>query len=112
MKDFAAYQGNYEMYGSRDASREAFKQGLIKDGHIWMEMIKSRNKSSHTYNENTSEEIVADVVNHYINAFMEFKENLGTVLIIINYCTVGMPESQLNQALERIGMANILKNRK
>jgi len=76
MKDFAAYQGNYEMYGSRDASREAFKQGLIKDGHIWMEMIKSRNKSSHTYNESTSEEIVADVVNHYINAFMEFKAKM------------------------------------
>ena len=76
MKDFAAYQENYEIYGSRDASREAFKQGLVNGGHIWMKMIESRNKTSHTYDEETAEEIVLDVINSYIVAFVEFKAKM------------------------------------
>ena len=76
MKDFAAYQGNYEIHGSRDASREAFKQGLVNDGHVWMKMIESRNKTSHTYDEETAEEIVSDVINSYIVAFVEFKAKM------------------------------------
>ncbi|WP_291368720.1 nucleotidyltransferase substrate binding protein [Cyclobacterium sp.] len=43
MKDFFFYQGNPEIHGSRDASREAFKNGLIEDGEIWMDMIKIKN---------------------------------------------------------------------
>lgn len=44
MKDYLTYQGNFEIRGSRDATREGFSMGLISDGEIWMEMIKSRNQ--------------------------------------------------------------------
>ena len=50
MKDFLLEIGDVTLYGSKDATREAFKTELIKDGDVWMEMIKSRNKTSHTYN--------------------------------------------------------------
>ena len=43
MKDYAEYQGNSSVGGSRDAAREAFQLKLIMDGEIWMDMIKSRN---------------------------------------------------------------------
>ena len=58
MKDFAEFQGNFNIKGSRDASREAFKMKLIQDADSWMDMIKSRNDTTHTYNEETAEEIV------------------------------------------------------
>ena len=58
LKDYFEYQGNSDITGSRDATREAFNRGIIQDGEAWMEMIKSRNKSSHTYNEDTAKEIV------------------------------------------------------
>ena len=48
MKDYFEYQGNTSITGSRDAAREAFQNGLIEDGHQWMEMIKSR-KSIFSY---------------------------------------------------------------
>ena len=54
MKDFFVWQGNTAITGSRDATREAFAKGLITDGEGWMEMIKSRNHTSHTYNEETA----------------------------------------------------------
>ena len=49
MKDYAVYQGNSNVGGSRDASREAFQMNLVTDGQVWMDMISSRNKTSHTY---------------------------------------------------------------
>jgi nucleotidyltransferase substrate binding protein (TIGR01987 family) len=54
MKDYFEYQGNTTITGSRDATREAFQKGLIQDGAQWMEMIKSRNQSTHAYNESTA----------------------------------------------------------
>jgi nucleotidyltransferase substrate binding protein (TIGR01987 family) len=41
LKDFFAYQGNTGLTGSRDATREAFRHGLIEDGEEWMEMLQS-----------------------------------------------------------------------
>ena len=36
MKDYAAFQGNSNVGGSRDATREALQLLLISDGNIWM----------------------------------------------------------------------------
>jgi len=76
MKDFFAYQGNSAIHGSRDAGREAFNANLIKDGHIWMDMITSRNKTSHTYDEETVEEIYTNITEQYLYAFVEFKNKM------------------------------------
>lgn len=77
LKDFFYYQGNTEIRGSRDAAREAFKAGLITDGEVWMEMIVSRNKTSHTYDESTADEIIGNVVNKYIISFNALDEKLS-----------------------------------
>ena len=55
IKDLLEYRGNSSMYGSRDADRLAFKFGIIENGEIWMDMIKSRIQSSHTYDEKIAE---------------------------------------------------------
>jgi nucleotidyltransferase substrate binding protein (TIGR01987 family) len=72
MKDYAEYQGNFEIKGSRDATREAFQMKLITQGEVWMDMILNRNKSSHTYNEETANEIYLKILNEYYPAFLEF----------------------------------------
>ena len=72
MKDYFAFQGNQSITGSRDAVRESFNKGLIADGEGWMEMIKSRNQSSHTYNQNVAEEIVDKIVARYHALFCGF----------------------------------------
>lgn len=74
MKDYAEYQGNSNVGGSRDATREAFQLNLITNGQVWMDMISSRNKTSHTYNEATANEIYAKILNDYFPAFLEFKK--------------------------------------
>lgn len=69
LKDFLEYRGNRDIYGSKDATREAFKLGLIENGEIWMDMIQSRNKTSHTYNEETVKEIVTAIDADYFDEF-------------------------------------------
>ncbi len=55
LKDYLTeYGGMVGLIGSRDTTREAFRRDLITEGEIWMEMIKSRNLSSHTYNQDTA----------------------------------------------------------
>ena len=73
MKDFLSDIGDVKLYGSKDATREAFKAELIKDGDVWMEMIKSRNKTSHTYNEGTAQEIYFKILHEYHAAFLKFQ---------------------------------------
>ena len=73
MKDYAAFQGNSNVGGSRDATREALQLLLISDGNIWMDMIQSRNKTSHTYNEDTANEIYGKIIHEYFPVFLNFK---------------------------------------
>jgi nucleotidyltransferase substrate binding protein (TIGR01987 family) len=70
LKDFLEQKGSLEMFGSRDVIKEAFKLGIIKEGEIWMFMIKSRNLTSHIYDEKTVDEIVDRIITLY---FPEFK---------------------------------------
>lgn len=79
LKDFLNYKGNKEIYGSKDAAREAFKYGLIKKGEIWMDMIVSRNNSSHTYNEETAKGIITAILDKYYQEFVELKQTLSVL---------------------------------
>jgi nucleotidyltransferase substrate binding protein (TIGR01987 family) len=74
MKDYALYQGNSEVGGSRDAIRYAFSAKLISNGDLWMDMIKSRIKTTHIYNEETANEIYFKIINEYHSAFLKFQE--------------------------------------
>ncbi|MBW2369889.1 MAG: nucleotidyltransferase substrate binding protein [Deltaproteobacteria bacterium] len=79
LKDFLEYSGQSDIYGSRDAFRKAFQLGLIKDGENWMDMLTSRNKTSHTYNEETAREICEAVFNVYYGLFMQLKAKLASL---------------------------------
>ncbi|GAB3659829.1 nucleotidyltransferase substrate binding protein [Echinicola sediminis] len=74
MKDFFKERGISEIYGSKDATREAFSTGLISEGKIWMDMIQSRNKTLHTYNEETAQEIFSKILDEYYPEFIAFRK--------------------------------------
>jgi nucleotidyltransferase substrate binding protein (TIGR01987 family) len=73
LKDFLENRGVQNLYGSKDTSREAFKTGLIENGNVWMEMISSRNQTSHNYNEETVSAIVDAIINSYYAEFERFQ---------------------------------------
>jgi nucleotidyltransferase substrate binding protein (TIGR01987 family) len=60
----------------RHAVREAFNKGLLTDGEGRMEMIISRNKTSHTYNQAVANDIVDKIVGQYIPCAHEFSHHM------------------------------------
>ncbi|MBE0504086.1 MAG: nucleotidyltransferase substrate binding protein [Desulfuromonadales bacterium] len=79
IKDLFEAQGEMSVMGSRDAFRLAFKRGLIEDGETWMEMIKSRVLTSHTYNEDIADEISSKIVTLYYPEFVRLQQRLATL---------------------------------
>ena len=69
LKDYQEDKGIVGLLGSKDASRSAFKNGLIENGEAWMEMIKCRNLSSHTYSSDIANEIVNKVIDLFYPEF-------------------------------------------
>jgi nucleotidyltransferase substrate binding protein (TIGR01987 family) len=67
------------LYGSKDSSRAAFKAGLIANRSVWMEMIESRNLTSHTNNEETAAAIAAAVSDKYAAEFVLFREKMESL---------------------------------
>ncbi len=65
LKDYLIDMGYTELMGSKDTLRQAFQLGIISDGETWMEMVKSRNLTSYTYNQDTAESIEEDVITTY-----------------------------------------------
>ena len=79
LKDFLEARGLKDMYGSRDATRQAFKAELIQNGEAWMKMIDSRNQTSHTYDETIAAKIVADIIQTYFAEFVEFQDRMNAL---------------------------------
>ncbi len=77
LKDFLEARGVRDLYGSRDSTRAAFKASLIDNGQMWMEMIQSRNLTTHTYNEATAAQIVAAILDRYFTEFQELQARLA-----------------------------------
>lgn len=78
LKDFLFDQGHSSIAGSKDTTREAFKVSLIQQGEIWMDMIQSRNQTSHTYNKATANLITSKILKDYFPLFLALKKELST----------------------------------
>ena len=77
LKDFLEDRGVQALYGSRDTTRAAFRTGLIENGETWMEMIQSRNLTSHTYNEATADQVIGAILDSYFAAFQALRTTLA-----------------------------------
>jgi nucleotidyltransferase substrate binding protein (TIGR01987 family) len=78
LKDYLRWQGNAQLAGPRDTIREAFSAGLIAKGEIWMQMLLDRNRTSHTYNEETAEQILAAIDGQYHAIFAALQRRMET----------------------------------
>lgn len=78
LKDFLEDQGYTGLTGAKDAIQTAFQVGLIADGPEWLRMHRSRNLTSHTYNERTALAIADAIRQTYANLFTALLATLET----------------------------------
>jgi nucleotidyltransferase substrate binding protein (TIGR01987 family) len=79
LKDYLEAQGFPNIIGSRNAVRHAFKEALIENGEVWMDMIKARNQTSHTYNLDVAQQISNDILQRFYPAFLKMAATFKTL---------------------------------
>lgn len=81
MKDYLEYMGITNKTGSpRENIQQAFKQGIIEDGEVWIKIMLSRNELSHLYDEEASRRIYNNIKNIYIKEFQKLEEKFEQIL--------------------------------
>lgn len=80
MKHVLAYNGVTNVNSPRGAIREAFKQGYIEDAQKWLIMLDDRNRTSHTYDLDTAQDIFSKVQSTYADLLKVFSEKVSDVL--------------------------------
>lgn len=61
-----------EQYSPRSIIKESYKQRLIDDGEVWLDILEDRNLTSHTYDENAANRIKDNIINNYVDVFEKF----------------------------------------
>jgi len=77
MKDYLEEKGITGIIGSKDTVRHAFNKGLIEDGQIWMDMIESRNISSHSYDEEIAEKLRQKIIEIFYDQMTAFTNKMN-----------------------------------
>ncbi|HCJ31738.1 MAG TPA: nucleotidyltransferase [Firmicutes bacterium] len=68
-----------EVYSPRSVIKESYKQDLIENGELWLDILEDRNLISHTYDENTANRIKDNIVNKYVLEFEKFIKRIKEV---------------------------------
>lgn len=66
LQDLLKEKGYIDVVGPRPVIEQSFQDGYIADGNGWMRMHKGRNLTSHTYDEQTAEEIIQPIHHEYV----------------------------------------------
>lgn len=79
LQDFLKFTGenSEELYGKRGVLKKALKNNLIKDHDGWRKMLESRNLTSHTYNEETADEITRDLIETFFPLMQQLYARLN-----------------------------------
>lgn len=75
MQNFLSYEGIF-VNSPRSAIRKSFESEIIFDVEGWLDMLESRNLSTHTYDEITAKEIYKNISEKYIFLFENFNESM------------------------------------
>ncbi len=75
LQDLLAEQGYSNIRGPRPVIEQAFQDGTISDGALWLDMLKARNETTHLYNQIIFESIKKRVKGPFIAALQQFEND-------------------------------------
>ena len=76
MQDLLKDKGYTNVVGPKPVIEQSFQDGYIVDGKGWMRMHVSRNLTSHTYDEETAEEIIKSIRTEYFDLLKNLQTRL------------------------------------
>ncbi len=79
LKDYQQAEG-FEINSPRSALKQAFQNGLIEDGHRWIQALDDRNLTTHTYNEATAIVVEQKIRDDYYPQLVKLRERFAGML--------------------------------
>ena len=76
LQDLLKDKGYTNVVGPKPVIEQSFQDGYIVDGKGWMRMHVSRNLTSHTYDEETAEEIIKSIRTEYFDLLKNLQTRL------------------------------------
>jgi len=74
LKDYLEEEG-YLIKSPRQAIKQAIQVELISNGHQWMDALKDRNLTVHTYHEETAAEVEHEILQTYLPMLKELYQS-------------------------------------
>lgn len=79
LQDLLKEKGYKEIHGPKPTIQQSFQDGYIKNGKDWMKMLEGRNLTSHSYNEDTANEILDEIRETYFDLLLDLKITLENI---------------------------------
>lgn len=79
LQDLLQERGLVDIRGPRPVLDQAFQDGLIADGVLWMEMLRARNEASHIYDEKVFLSIYGQAKGKFIQPFKALRTKLESL---------------------------------
>lgn len=80
LKDYLEEEG-FAVESPRDTIKQAFQAGVLDNGHVWIEALKDRNLTVHTYEEKIAVAVEQKIRDSYFPAllalFRKFAAKVG-----------------------------------
>lgn len=76
LKDYLLEKGFSGVLYPRDSIKKAFEMEIIEDGHLWLEALKNRNLTAHTYDEELADKVVELIRHSYYPLLKKLQERL------------------------------------
>jgi nucleotidyltransferase substrate binding protein (TIGR01987 family) len=76
MMSYEKENGVISISGSKDVVRHAYQMTLIENGEAWMDMIDTRNRTSHLYDEEMAADITDDIIHNYYPLLVELQTKM------------------------------------
>ena len=80
LKDYLENEGYDEVKNGKQAIRQAFQDEIITNAEDWMDALKRRNLTSHTYDEKILKETVNYILNEFYPIVRDLYQKLKTKL--------------------------------
>lgn len=77
LQDYLEAKGYVDVKGPKPVVKQAFQIGLLADGDSWIEMLDSRNETTHTYDEATALRISEMIINSFYPLLDELDKQLA-----------------------------------
>ena len=77
LKSYLEYNGIGDVRTPREAFKEAFAAGIIKEGELWIDMLNDRNLTTHTYDEKDARHIYEKIKHKHFAILNTLKDSLS-----------------------------------